>query len=44
MGQRLRLLGRKLEAFADRLGGTEVDDEGEDLHLGAAEHALAQVK
>ncbi len=36
VGQGVRLLGGKL-ATADRLGGGEVDDEGEDLHLGAAE-------
>ena len=28
VGQGLRLLCRELEAFADRFGGSEVDDEG----------------
>jgi len=39
VSQRLGLLSRKLEAAADRLGGGKVDDESEDLHLGAAERA-----
>ena len=43
MGQRLGLLGRELEALADRLGGTEIEDEGEDLHLGATEGAQQRV-
>ena len=30
--ERLGHLGRELEAFADRLGGAEIEDEGEDLH------------
>ena len=43
MSQRLGLLGRELEALADRLGGAEIEDEGEDLHLGAAERAQERI-
>jgi len=43
VSQGLGLLGRELEALANCLGGTEVDDEGEDLHLGAAEQAQERV-
>ena len=42
MGQRLGLLGRELEALADRLCTTEVDDEGEDLHLGTTETVVPE--
>jgi len=43
VSQRLGLLGRELEAFTDRPGGGEIEDEGEDLHLGAAEGAEQRV-
>jgi hypothetical protein len=36
-------LGRELEAFTDRPGGGEIEDEGEDLHLGAAEGAEQRI-
>ena len=35
----LGLLGRELEALANRLGAAEIEDEGEDFHLGTAEGA-----
>ena len=43
MSQGLGLLGGKLEAAADRLGGGKVDEEGEDPHLGAAERAQERI-
>ena len=39
VSQRLRLLDREFEAFGGSPGGSEVEDEGENLHLGAAEWA-----
>ncbi len=39
VSQGLGLLGRELEAFGGSLSGTEVDDEGENLHFRAAERA-----
>jgi len=36
-------LGRELEAFTDRPGGGEIEDAGEDLHLGAAEGAEQRI-
>ena len=43
MRQGLGLLSREPEAPADGPGGGEVDDEGEDLHLGTAEGAEQRV-
>jgi len=43
MRQGLGLLSREPEAPADGPGGGEVEDEGEDLHLGTAEGAEQRV-
>ncbi len=43
MGQGLGLLGRELEASPDSLGGSEVEDEGQNLHLGTAKRAQQRV-
>lgn len=37
VSQQLGLLAREREALADLLGVTEVDNAGEDLHLGTTE-------
>ena len=39
VGKRLWLLGRQLQTPADRPGGGEVGDEGEDFHISATERA-----
>ena len=43
VGQRLGLLSRELETLAEGAGSAEVEDEGEDLHLGTAERAQQRV-
>jgi hypothetical protein len=43
VGQRLRLLRREFEALANRLGGCEIEDERENLHLSAAKRAQERI-
>ncbi len=43
MSQGFGPLGRELEALANRLGAAEIEDEGEDLQLRAAEGAQDRI-
>jgi len=43
VSQGFGLLGRELEALANRLGAAEIEDEGEDLDLRAAEGAQERI-